>query len=280
MPVDGKFFLFCQDGGGISPSGLPFQLTATAANVVEVEPNDAQAQATAGVWPCAFNGIIDKSADIDHFKFAAKKGQVLDVHCYARRIGSQLDPLMYMGLMGQGAMVGNDDAVGPDSYFRVTIPQDGEYWISVTDHLRKGGPAYTYRIEITQVEAKLVLSAPPFSQFTQDRQAYAVRGEPVRHVRECRPGRFRRRRGDQGRRLAGKVTVATEADGREHVAGPDGLRGRPGRRSRPAVWCIREHTPTRTRRSSRHSTSGPTSSTVGPGSRCTASGTRPKRSSR
>jgi hypothetical protein len=174
MPVDGRFVLHCQDAGGVSPSGLPFRLTENAVNVVEAEPNDAAAQATAGTWPCAFNGVVEKSADVDHFKFVAKKGQVLDVHCYARRLGSQLDPLMYMGLMGQGAMAGNDDAVGPDSYFRVTVPQDGEYWISVTDHLKKGGPAYTYRIEITPVEAKLVLSAPPFSQYTQDRQAYAV----------------------------------------------------------------------------------------------------------
>jgi hypothetical protein len=174
MPKDGRFEVFCQDASGISPSGMPFRLTENAANVVETEPNDAAAQATAGVWPCAFNGVVDKPSDIDHFKFAAKKGLVVDVHCYARRIGSALDPLMYMGLMGAGAMVGNDDSAGPDSYFRVTIPQDGEYWISVTDHLKKGAPAYAYRIEITPVEPKLVLSAPPFSLYTQERQAFAV----------------------------------------------------------------------------------------------------------
>ena len=174
MPKDGKFEVFCQDAGGISPSGLPFRLSENAANVIEVEPNDTPAQATTGVWPCAFNGAIDKPGDIDHFKFAAKKGQVLDVHCYARRLGSALDSLMYMGLMGAGAMIGNDDAIGPDSYFRVTIPQDGEYWISVTDHLKKGGPAYAYRIEVTAVEPKLVLSAPPFALYTQERQVYPV----------------------------------------------------------------------------------------------------------
>ncbi|HKA05848.1 MAG TPA: PPC domain-containing protein, partial [Gemmataceae bacterium] len=174
MPADGRFEVFCQDAGGISPSGLPFRLSENAANVIEVEPNDTPAQATPGIWPCAFNGVIEKPGDIDHFKFAAKKGQVFDVHCFARRIGSQLDSVMYMGLVGQGAMIGNDDAIGPDSYFRVAIPQDGEYWISVTDHLKKGGPTYTYRIEITQVEPKLALSAPPFAQFTQERQAYAV----------------------------------------------------------------------------------------------------------
>jgi len=211
MPKDGRFEVFCQDAGGISPSGLPFRLTDTAANVVEVEPNDAPAQATAGTWPCAFNGAIEKPGDVDHFKFAAKKGQVFDVHCYARRIGSPLDSLMYMGLMGQGAFVGNDDAIGPDSYFRATIPQDGEYWISVTDHLKKGGPAYTYRIEITPVEAKLALSAPPFAQFTQERQAYAVpRGN--RYATFVAAGRidFGGDVNIQPSGLPAKVTVATD----------------------------------------------------------------------
>ena len=48
MPTDGKFGVFCQDAGGISPSGLPFRVDRPSANVVEAEPNDAAAQATAG----------------------------------------------------------------------------------------------------------------------------------------------------------------------------------------------------------------------------------------
>jgi hypothetical protein len=174
MPPDGRFEVFCQDAGGISPSGLPFRLTPNAVNVLEVEPNDSHAQATKGEWPCAFQGAVEKPGDIDHFKFAAKKGQVYDIHCYARRLGSPLDPVAFIALNGQGNFAGADDAVGPDSYFRVTIPQDGEFVLSVTDHLRKGGPTYTYRLEVTPVEPKLAMSAPPFAQFTQERQAYAV----------------------------------------------------------------------------------------------------------
>jgi Bacterial pre-peptidase C-terminal domain len=211
MPPDGMFEVFCQDAGGISPSGLPFRLTETAANVIEVEPNDTPAQATVGTFPCAFNGVIDKPGDIDHFKFAAKKGQVFDVHCYARRLGSPLDSLMYMGLMGQGAFVGNDDTVGPDSYFRVTIPQDGEYWVSVTDHLKKGGPTYAYRIEVTPVGAKLALSAPPFSQYTQDRQAYAVpRGNRYATFVSATRADFGGDVNVKPEGLQAKVTVATD----------------------------------------------------------------------
>lgn len=174
MPADGRFELFCQDAGGISPSGIPFRLTDSFANVVEVEPNDTVDTATKGTMPCAFNGVIGKPSDVDTFRFTAKKSQVFDVHCYARRIGSQLDPVIYMGLVGQGAMVGNDDAVGPDSYFRVTIPQDGEYWINVTDHLKKGAPTYFYRIELQPIVPTAQVTVPSFVQYSQERQAYAV----------------------------------------------------------------------------------------------------------
>ena len=45
----------------------------------------------------------------------------------------------------------NDDSGGrPDSYFRYTIPEDGEYIAEVEDHLRSGWPTYLYRLEVTR----------------------------------------------------------------------------------------------------------------------------------
>ena len=75
----------------------------------------------------ALNGVIEKAGDIDQFVFKANKGQVYDIHCYARRIRSPLDPVMYLGKKGAGAMLGADDAVGPDSYFRFQAPETAEY---------------------------------------------------------------------------------------------------------------------------------------------------------
>jgi hypothetical protein len=69
---DTQFIIHAEDAGGISPSGLPFRVTALA-NVTEVEPNDTVATATKGEVPGAFNGIIDKPGDIDFYRFAAKK---------------------------------------------------------------------------------------------------------------------------------------------------------------------------------------------------------------
>jgi hypothetical protein len=174
MPEGGQFALFCEDAGGISPSGLPFRLLPDQGNCVEVEPNDTPTQATPGSFPCAFNGVIDKAGDIDHFKFAGKKGQVFDVHCYARRHGSPLDSVMTLAVAGQNPFVANDDAVGPDSYFRVTLPQDGEYVLGITDHLKKGGPTYAYRVEFTPVAPRTELTIPKVANYSQERQAVVV----------------------------------------------------------------------------------------------------------
>jgi hypothetical protein len=170
-----SFGLFPQDAGGISPSPNRFRLSDYP-NVIETEPNDTHAQATRAVLPCALNGVIAKPGDVDCFRFAAKKGQTYDVHCYARRLGSALDSVMTLSVFNGGALLANDDAVGPDSYFRFAAPADGEYVLSVTDHLQKGGPNYFYRVEFTPVKPRLSLTFPKVDIFgySQERQTITV----------------------------------------------------------------------------------------------------------
>jgi hypothetical protein len=168
-----KFGIFAQDANGISPSPIPFRVSEFG-NVLETEPNDTHAAATKAELPNAFNGVIGKPGDVDCFRFTAKKGQTFDVHCWARRLGSPLDPVMTLSVFNGGALVANDDAVGPDSYFRFTVPEDKEYVLSVTDHLGKGGPTYFYRIEFTPVQPSVTVSIPKVSLFSQERQTIAV----------------------------------------------------------------------------------------------------------
>jgi hypothetical protein len=167
---DTHFVIHAEDAGGVSPSGMPFRVTDLP-NVTEVEPNDSVATATKGEVPGAFNGIVNKPGDIDFYRFSAKKGQVFDVHCYARRLGSPLDPVLYIYNAQGGGLVANDDMPGsPDSYVRFTVPADGEYLLSVTDHLKKGGPDYVYRVEVTPVQPHVDVAVPVFSLYQQERQ--------------------------------------------------------------------------------------------------------------
>jgi hypothetical protein len=196
-----KFGVHPQDAGGIAPSAIPFRVSEVG-NVVEAEPNDTHDKATRCDFPVAMNGVIDKPGDVDWFRFKARKGQTFDVHCYARRIGSPLDPVMTLSIAGGGAIAINDDAIGPDSYFRVTFPQDGEYCLGITDHLGKGGPTYFYRVEFQPIPLTTTLSIPKVSLFSQERQTVAV---------------------PKGGRMATLVQVARANYGGEVTLGADGL---------------------------------------------------------
>ena len=80
---------------------------------------------------------------------------------------------MYLGKKGAGAMLGADDAIGPDSYFRFQAPEDAEYVIWLVDQLGKGGPDYAYRIEVTPGRA-------------QADDVDGRRADPARDRRRCR----------------------------------------------------------------------------------------------
>lgn len=158
--------LYAQDARGIAPSPNMVRVIDLP-NALEVEPNDAVAQASpSGASPCALNGIIDKPGDVDFFKFTAKAGQQFDVRVFARSvIRSPLDSVLTVYNAQGGGIVGNDDSGGPDSYVRFNAPADGEYLISVQDHLKKGGPNYVYRVELTLVAPSLVMTLPERQQY-------------------------------------------------------------------------------------------------------------------
>ena len=63
----------------------------------------------------------------------------------------------------------NDDAAGnPDSTVRVRIPADGDYTVKVADQLNRGGPLYTYRVEIAEVKPVLTLSIPDTARYDNE----------------------------------------------------------------------------------------------------------------
>jgi Bacterial pre-peptidase C-terminal domain len=170
---DPKFGIFAQDAGGISPSAIPFRLSE-AGNAIETDGNISHPTATKFDLPNAVNGVIAKPGEVDHYRFMAKKGQTFDVHCYARRLGSPLDSVMSIAVLGGSVIASNDDAVGPDSYFRWTAPEDKEYVLTITDHLHKGGPTYFYRVEFTPVTTVANVTIPKVAQYSQERQTIVV----------------------------------------------------------------------------------------------------------
>ncbi|NND99561.1 MAG: peptidase, partial [Pirellulaceae bacterium] len=167
------FGLVAVDDGGTAPTANNFRLFPHG-NAFESEPNNNFDVASPVELPLAFNGVIDTPGDVDFYKFAAKKGQVFEVECFARRIRSGLDPVLNIYKADKGNVVGNDDSRGPDSYVRFTVPADGEYFVRVTDHLGRGGPDLVYRVEFEPVQPKLTLGIPRTERYGQYRQQIFV----------------------------------------------------------------------------------------------------------
>lgn len=144
-------------------------------NVLEAEPNDKPAEATAigTEIPFAANGIIEKPSDTDYFKFTAKKGTNYDINVYARRLRSGLDSVIDIFNANGNRIGGNDDSGSTDSYVRWAAPADGTFMVAVRDQLNRGNPAFTYRIEITNV-APQVLTYLPAVTINQDQDRRMV----------------------------------------------------------------------------------------------------------
>lgn len=169
-----NFGLHARDERGIAPYPNLFRLS-TFGNVIESEPNQDAATATPFSPPMALNGILDRVGDVDQYVFAAKKGDRYDVKVFARGLRSPLDSILSIARRNGGSVGRNDDANGsPDSYLRFESPADGEYVIAIQDHLLKGGPDYTYRIEVAPVEQQLVLSVPNESMYQRRNTPVAV----------------------------------------------------------------------------------------------------------
>lgn len=161
-----KFPVFAQDDKGVAPSPNWLRVSEFG-NVLEVEPNETHDNATKFAAPMALNGVLGQPGDTDSFRFTATKGQVFDIRVHARSLRSPLDPVLYIFAAGGGAIAGNDDSGGPDSFIRFTAPNDGDYVVNISDHLKNGGPTYAYRVELSPIKPALKLSVAEFVQYVQ-----------------------------------------------------------------------------------------------------------------
>jgi hypothetical protein len=176
LPASANDFAFYpNDGTTAAPTPNPFRVSPFP-NVIETEPNDDPRQANPSPhdWPVAFNGVIDRPGDVDHYRFRAAKGDVIDVQAFAFRIGSPLDTVVAV-LDSSGAVLAlNDDDETHDSRVRITIAADGDYFVRVADKKKGGGPAFLYRLELSRPRVGLTVFLPAPVRKSQDRQAIAV----------------------------------------------------------------------------------------------------------
>jgi len=136
---------------GLYPPSPNLVRVSDFANVLESGENDdlrSPELASVGALPLAFNGILEKEGDIDYFKFTGKKGQNYRFRVYANSIGSPVDPVLNLYDAKFASLGGSDDANGTkDSQVDFKPAEDGDFYVRVTDMLKRGGADFVYRIE-------------------------------------------------------------------------------------------------------------------------------------
>jgi pre-peptidase len=171
-----KFGVFAERDGKIAPSPNWVRVSRFP-NAVEKEPNDDNEKATdaGGDLPIALNGILEKDGDEDWFRFKGTKDQALEVSVFGRRIRSPIDSVALIQDEKGNTVAQNDDTGGPDSSIKFTPSKDGYYFLKISDHLKKGGPDYIYRVEVVPPAPSVTVSIPQVARNdSQNRQWIAV----------------------------------------------------------------------------------------------------------
>jgi len=144
----------------------------------ETEPNDTIRDAQRVVLPRIVNGRIAWPGDVDVFRFVGRAGDQVVAEVHARRLHSPVDSLLRLTDASGRVLEWNDDTMDKDghlhrdmgllthhadSYLRVALPEDGVYFMHLTDSQRHGGEAYGYRLRIGSPEPDFELRMIPSS---------------------------------------------------------------------------------------------------------------------
>lgn len=167
---------------------LPFELD-TLPECFDQEPNDSLQQAQALRLPVIVNGRIDRSGDWDIFRVSGRAGDTMVAEVRARRLDSPLDSMLKVTDATGRVLAFNDDHEDPgtglnthhaDSYLRVELPADGDYFVHLGDTTRQGGEEYAYRLRISPPRPDFALRVVPSSIAMRGRASanvnvYAIR---------------------------------------------------------------------------------------------------------
>lgn len=133
--------------------------------LLEQEGNDTPQQAQRFTIPAGINGRLGKKRDLDHYAFAARKGQAIRFEVKARRFGTLLNSTVHAVidiLTPDGKLItGNDDTHGKEAALVFTPPADGTYVLRIRDLNSKGGETAVYFIEADFARPDFTLRCDP-----------------------------------------------------------------------------------------------------------------------
>ena len=117
--------------------------------LAETEPNNAAPRTVPTPLETGYWGTCDRPGDVDHFRFAAQKGQTIVCQLEAKSLGSMLDGfLTVLDADGEVAAVNNDFDRSVDPLTAYVVPKDGTYAVRVNDQSMAGSPQHFYRLSV------------------------------------------------------------------------------------------------------------------------------------
>ncbi|QEG38611.1 PPC domain-containing protein [Roseimaritima ulvae] len=161
-----RFPAISEDENGVSPSPNYIRVNDLPV-AMEEEPNEELQKAPQVTVPAALCGVIGEPGDVDYFAFEATKGRKYIVQMYARgTLRSPLDSVVNVYGPDSKRVTGNDDTANmPDSYCEFTAAADGLYRVRINDQLGNGGPAFAYRLEVTEAVPSLQLDLAELDRY-------------------------------------------------------------------------------------------------------------------
>lgn len=126
---------------------------------VEAEPNNEPGKATRVEPGSSINGRLESVGDLDHFVFAATKGQKIRFNMVTRRQGVPTSAYFRLLKPDGGQAAAKEDFGVGDAFFDYTFPADGDYTLVVEELHRRGGPEFAYRIETHPITPTFDLTA-------------------------------------------------------------------------------------------------------------------------
>ncbi len=145
----------------------------------ENESNNTIEKAQLIELPKIINGRITERGDVDMFRFKGHTGDKIVAEVYGRRLNSPLDSLLRLTDSSGKVLEWNDDHVlkdshlhkdvmglithHADSYLLAELPNDGNYYVQLSDTQNHGGGAFGYRLRITRAHGDFALRITPSS---------------------------------------------------------------------------------------------------------------------
>lgn len=178
--IDGASYVFKGANGVANPVTIAF---APQALKTETEPNDEPAKAQKITAPGEIAGQFQERADVDQFEFEAKAGQVFWIDVFGQQLGRLTDPYLTIEQVtkkddstetlkrltaqdddAKNAVVNLFDTIHNDPNYRLAIPADGLYRVTVRDRYweSRGSPDLQYHLAIREeVPDYRVVVIPP-----------------------------------------------------------------------------------------------------------------------